>query len=513
MLSNCKYYISQVVICLLIVTATSAQDASTTNVVAKKIDSSIVLSPKQIERYTNSIDKKAASISKQVEKANIKALKDLQQQEQKLQKKLAKVDSNLAKQLFEPAKQQFANLNNKVTQQKGKLDKLQSMAGGNKEYLPLLDTFSTSLKFLDGKLSGVGSLKDQTTKALGSVKGLEEQLKKAADIKAYIKQRKEAIKAAFTQNGMIKDLQVLNKQAYYYGQQINEYKQLLKDPKKLEERAIAELTKSSLFKDFMQRNSQLASLFRVPDNYGTPQALAGLQTRASVNQSLQTRLGNISTTTPNPSGGGEVNPQQYLQQQVQTAQGELNKLKDQINKAGGSSSDMDMPDPIAIGFKPNNQKTKRFLDRLEYGLDMQTAKQNSLFPVTSDIGLTVGYKLNDKSTIGVGISYKMGWGSGFNNIKLTSEGIGLRSYVDMKLKGNLLISGGYEQNYMQRFGSIGDLYNLPQTAWRQSALLGLTKKIPITKKKSTKIQVLYDFLNQQNHVPSPPILFRVGWGM
>lgn len=478
-------------------------------------DSSLSLSPKQIESYTNSINKKAQSVADKLEKTNTKALIDLQQQEQKLQKKLAKVDSNLAKQLFEPAKQQFANLNNTVTKQKGKLDKVQNMAGGNKEYLPLLDTFSTSLKFLDGKLGPISSLKDQTTKALNSVKGLEDQLKNAADIKAYIKQRKEAIKAAFTQNGMAKDLQALNKQAYYYGQQVNEYKQLLKDPKKLEERAIAELTKSALFKDFMQRNSQLASLFRVPDNYGTPQALAGLQTRVSVNQMLQARLG---VAAPSPSNGGGSNPQQYLQQQVQNAQSELNKLKDQAAKLGiplsaGGGADMDMPD-----FKPNNQKTKSFLDRLEYGLDMQTAKQNSLFPVTSDIGLTVGYKLNDKSVIGVGVSYKMGWGNGFKDIKLTSEGIGLRSFVDIKLPplgggGAFLISGGYEQNYMQRFGSIGDLYNLPLTAWRQSALLGLTKKIPITKKKSTKVQILYDFLNKQNNVPSPPLLFRVGWGM
>jgi hypothetical protein len=502
--NNCYRILLGILMCYLIVTRGNCQDILTNTTK----DSSLNLTPKQIEHYTSSIDQKAASISKQVEKANTKALRDLQQQEQKLQKKLAKADSNLAKQLFEPAKQQLANLNSTITKQKGKLDKLQNMAGGNKEYLPLLDTFSTSLKFLDGKLGSANSLKNQTTKALGSVKDLEAQLKNAADIKAYIKERKQALKAAFEQNGMTKDLQALNKQAYYYGQQINEYKTLLKAPKKLEERAIAELTKSSLFKDFMQRNSQLSGLFRVPDNYGTPQALAGLQTRASVNQLLQTRLGNISTTTPNPSSGGEVNPQQYLQQQVQNAQSELNKLKDQINKAGGSSSDMDMPD-----FKPNTQKTKRFLDRLEYGLDMQTAKQNSLFPVTSDIGLTVGYKLNDKSTIGIGVSYKMGWGSGFNNIKLTSEGIGLRSYVDVKLKGNLLISGGYEQNYMQRFGSIGELYNLPQTSWRQSTLLGLTKKIPITKKKSTKVQVLYDFLHNQNHVPSPPILFRVGWGM
>ncbi|MDI9363596.1 MAG: hypothetical protein QM541_01500 [Flavobacterium sp.] len=41
----------------------------------------------------------------------------------------------------------------------------------------------------------------------------------------------------------------------------------------------------------------------------------------------------------------------------------------------------------------------------------------------------------------------------------------------------------------------------------------LPKKIPITKQRSTKVQLLYDFLNQQNHVPQSPILFRVGWGM
>ena len=500
--NNCYRILLGIVSCYLIATRGYCQD---TTINANK-DSSITLSPKQLNQYSNSINKKAEVITDKLAKTNAKALKDLQQQEQKLQKKLAKVDSNLAKQLFNPAKQSLASLTTKVGSAKGKLNKLQSITGGGgtKEYLPLLDTFNTSLKFLEGKL-GDNGLKDQATKALGSIKGLESQLQNATDIKAYIQQRKQALKAAFEQNGMGKELQALNKQAYYYSQQVNEYKQLLKDPKKLQERAIAELAKSAFFKDFMQHNSQLARLFRVPDNYGTPQALAGLQTRASVNQLISQRLGNL---TANTTSGGGANPQQYLQQQVQTAQSELNKLKDQINKAGGGSSDLEMPD-----FKPNHQKTKSFLDRLEYGLDMQTAKQNSLFPVTSDIGLTVGYKLNDKSTIGLGVSYKMGWGNGFKDIKLTNEGIGLRSYLDMKLKGNLLISGGYEQNYMQRFVSIGDLYHLPQTAWRQSALLGLTKKIPITKKKSTKVQVLYDFLHNQNHVPSPPILFRVGWGM
>lgn len=466
-------------------------------------DTSITLSTKQLDKYTESIDKKTQTLNDKLAKTNTKALKDLAKQEQHLEKILTKVDSSLAKQLFDAPKTALEQLQAKLSNTKSKAEKLTKISNGG-NYLPLLDTFNTSLKFLESKL-GTAALKEQATKALSSIKGLESQLQNATDIKAYIKQRKAAITEAFSKYGITKDLTSLNKQAYYYQQQVQEYKQLLQDPKKLEERAITELTKSALFKDFMKHNSMLASLFRVPDNYGTPQALAGLQTRASVTQLLQARLGNMSAS--GATGGGQ-NPQQYLQQQVQNAQGELNKLKDKVNKLGGGGSDIEMPD-----FKPNNQKTKRFLDRLEYGLDVQTAKQNSLFPVTTDIGLTIGYKLNDKSVIGIGVSYKMGWGKGFKDIKLTNEGIGLRSFVDIKLKGNLLISGGYEQNYMQRFGSIGDLYNLPQTAWRQSALLGLTKKIPITKKKTTKVQVLYDFLNQQNHVPSPPILFRVGWGM
>lgn len=507
MLNYCLRPLLTVILVCSIAILGNAQNDSTKP--ATKSDSSLAnLSQRQIDKYTNSIHKKASSLSNKLEKTNQKALTDLQKQEQKLRKKLSKVDSSLAKQLFDKPNQQLQQISNKVQQKASKLNKLQQLTGNNnsKEYLPLLDTFKTSLKFLDTKLTN-NPLQEQTNKALGSIKGLESQLQNATDIKVYIKERKAELTKAFDQYGMGKQLQSLNKQAYYYGQQVNEYKQLLKDPKKLEERAITELIKSSLFKDFMKNNSQLASLFRVPDNYGTPQALAGLQTRASVNQLISQRLGTITAPTTGATAQGG-NPQQYLQQQVQQAQGELNKLKDKINKAGGGSSDLEMPN-----FKPNNQKTKSFFDRLEYGLDIQTAKQNSFFPVTSDLGLTVGYKLNDKSVVGLGIAYKMGWGNGFKDINLTNEGIGLRSYMDMKLKGSLFISGGYEQNYQQRFGSIGDLYHLPQTSWRQSALFGLTKKISITKKKTTKVQVLYDFLYQQNHVQTQPLVFRVGWGM
>jgi hypothetical protein len=51
------------------------------------------------------------------------------------------------------------------------------------------------------------------------------------------------------------------------------------------------------------------------------------------------------------------------------------------------------------------------------------------------LGLSVGYKLNDKSIIGIGASYKIGWGSSWKNISITNQGVGLRSFIDWQLKG------------------------------------------------------------------------------
>lgn len=213
----------------------------------------------------------------------------------------------------------------------------------------------------------------------------------------------------------------------------------------------------------------------MPNNYGSPESLAGLQIRASVQNQIQARFA---------SSG--INSQQYIGQQMQSATAELNKIKDKLNKLGGGTSNIEMPE-----FKPNTQKTKSFLKRIEYGANVQSQKTNGFLPVTSDIALTAGYKLNDKSVAGVGLAYKLGWGSGWKNIKLTNEGIGLRSYIDMKLKGSFWISGDYEQNYQKGFARIQQLKNL--NAWQTSGLIGLSKKYKIGK-KTNNLQLLWDFI-------------------
>ncbi len=147
--------------------------------------------------------------------------------------------------------------------------------------------------------------------------------------------------------------------------------------------------------------------------------------------------------------------------------------------------------------------------RLEYGANIQSQKATSFFPTTSDIGLSLGYKLNDKSAIGIGAAYKVGWGRGWNHIRMTHEGLGLRSYVDYKLKGSLYLSGGYEQNYRTAFTSIEQLKD--HSAWQSSGLLGLSKKYRVSKKVKGDVKLLWDFLSYQQVPRTQAVLFRVGY--
>ena len=248
------------------------------------------------------------------------------------------------------------------------------------------------------------------------------------------------------------------------------------------------------FQTFMRKNSFLSSIFLTenPTDINDP-SLAGLQRRTVVEAQIQNQI-----------AGGGPNAQSMVQQNIQQAKEELSKLKDKLQQQG-ETADLDMPN-----FKPNTQKTKSFFNRLEYGFNLQNTGGNSLLPNMSDIAITVGYKLNDKSVMGIGTSYKLGLGTGLDNIKLTGEGISLRSYIDYKLKGTFYISGGYEKQYLQRFDNMRTAFN-NINAWQQSGLIGISKIQKLGKKRKAKLQLLYDFLYQQNNATQKPIVFRVGY--
>jgi len=458
-------------------------------------DSLVAMSSKLSNKYISAVSEKSTKASQQIDKQTEKYLAKLEKQENKIKKKLAKIDTLAAKRIFANTKQQYQDLENKI---KNKSENLLHNGG---QYLPWLDSASTSLKFLETKNPLTGAIAGNEAKlngALSKVKELENQFKQAASAKDFIRQRKAYLKEQLQHYNLGSELKNYNQTAYYYSQQINEYRQALNEPDKAEKKVLELLNKVPAFQAFMRKNSILSSLFAVPGGGPNGQGpnLAGLQTRASVQGLIQSQL-----------AAGGPNTQAMLQQNIGEAQGMLNQLKNKMQQMGtNGGSDLDMPE-----YKPNTQKTKSFLKRLEYGTNIQSAKSNYYFPTTTDIALSVGYKLNEKNTIGIGASYKMGWGKDISHINLSSQGIGFRSFMDMKLKGSFYASGGFEYNYQQPFGSIEQIKYL--SVWQQSGLIGISKIVSLKTKyfKKTKLQLLWDVLSYQQVPKTQPVKFRVGY--
>ena len=439
--------------------------------------------------YINEIAARISRVDKKLSRQTLKALQQFERLEAGAIKKIETKDSLTAsllnsKDKLEHLKREFADSAHQV---------LTRFAG---EYNAYLDTLHSTLKFLEQRsaLPGNSSQLERIKQVSDKLTVLEGKLIKAEEIKKYLRERKDFLSNQLQGYGINRKLRQLEKTGYYYAAYINEYKDILKDRKKLEKKAMSLLYALPAFKKFISENSLLAGLFKLPPAGNTQlPALPGVQTRAVVMQAMQDRI-----------NAGGSNAARAVQQQVQAAQAELKQLKDKISLYG--SADAEIP-----GFRPNDQKTKTFLHRLDFGMNVQFGSSNNLLPATSDIAFTLGYKLNSSGTIGLGASYKIGLGKGWDKIKLSNEGIGLRSYLDWKLYGKFFISGGFEQNYNSGFSNIQQLkyYSM----WQSSGLLGISKKMQIRGRKNVKLQVMYDFFCYR-HVPiSQPFVFRTGFSI
>jgi len=376
------------------------------------------------------------------------------------------------------------------------------IASNIRRYIPHLDTVSSVLKFLEQN-HATANVKGTISK----IESFNEKLQQAQEINDFICERREMLQHDLERLHLVKELKRFNKETYYYHEQIKEYKARVSDPGKIEKKVIGLLIKTQAFRDFMRKNSMLASLFGVPRDPDDPvslASLAGLQTRVEVNNLITQQF-----------ASGAPNAQLRFQQNVQQARAQLQQLKNKVMQFNRGSSEDVMP----RGFKPNNQKTKSFLKRLEYGANIQAERATNFFPATTDLGLSVGYKLNDKSIIGVGAAYKAGLGGGWNHMELSSQGAGLRSFVDWRLKGSIWISGGYEMNYKSQLRGvqISSPFGGGQEAvpWQQSGLIGLSKVMDVKSKffKKTKLQLLWDFLSHQQLPRTHPVIFRIGYNL
>lgn len=459
--------------------------------VAAQVDSTLTQLQSLPAKYLETVSAKADKYYKDVTSKTEKTLEKLVKWEEKIRSLLEKVSPETAVKLFSNSQITFATLLQKYKEGKVATD------GYMASFDNYRDKLNSTLKYLDEKkqqlsTSVIQPLKDVKEK----VQQLNEQLTNTEALEQLIKERKKLLmQQALQYLGKSKYLQKINKEAFYYFETLKNYKQIFSDPKRVEELAVRLLRKLPAFNEFLEKNSLLASLFGSPGAVGNPNGTVGLlQSRVSVFSGAQNQL-----------QAGGISQQQMLQQVVQTAQGQLNQLRQQIAPWGGGS-DFDIPD-----FKPNSQRSKKFLQRIELSADVQSTRHNSLFPLSSDIGFSMGYKPNDRLIAGIGGSYRVGWGTSLNDIRISHQGIGLRSFLDWKIKGVFFLTGGYEQNYFSEIRNLSQLRDYSE--WKPSALLGLSKKYSIGKKRKGEMKVLYDFFSHTKTPRTSSILFRIGFGL
>lgn len=451
-------------------------------------------------RLFGKIQSQSASLNQQLTSQTQRYLARMARREQRMQQKLAAVDSNAAKSLFANSQQQYAALGAQIKTDTGSR---QTTFSG--QYHSYADTLQGAMAFLRQNPQVLASGTAAKLQAASTqFQALQAKMQDADIAKAYVQSRQQQISQYLAEHANVagvlgKPLAGMQQEQVYYAQRVQQYKAMLSDPGALAQQALSMLGRLPAFQNFMTTHSQLGSLFHLPGNYGTAQALNGLQSKEQVAGLVKSQV----------SAGGAAGAS-AMQTNLQSAESSLDGYKDKLSnlgKLGLGSGDAQLPvDP-----KTNDQHTKSLLGRLQYSFNFQTTHSSIYYPSLLTLGLGLGYKLGHSNVIGIGASYEMGTGNGINHIAITGNGLGLRSFATIKIKTSFSLYAGLEYNYTTPFTTYQQLKQLQY--WTRSGLIGVQKTVSMksTVFKQTTLALLWDFLSYQQVPQTQPLIFRIGY--
>jgi len=372
--------------------------------------------------------------------------------------------------------------------------KIRQRIDGN--YFPYADTLRQTLAFLQ--------------ESTASVDALEGRLQQVAAIRNFIRQQTQVL------NGVagkfprcVSGLQQLNKTAYYYSAQMEQYRSTLKDPAAIERKMLDLVERSPVFQNLMEKNGRLAGLF-APRSALTPFALSG--GGSSVPSGLPSRTLLAEYVRKNmPLSPDTADPLSPLQPRLLAAGDRLHQSEGGLQNQSPEIPNIPNHTPALKPFVPNMQRSRPFLSRMEWGADVQFGRAVSYLPTTANIGVKAGYRCNDHFSAGIGLDYFIGMGTGWKDIRFSSQGVGVRSYSKWLYKRGWSAQGGLELNYMTAFSGIAQLRSL--SSWQTMGMLGISKQYRVSRKVGGDVQVLYDFLYRQHLPNTQPLIFRLGYNL
>ncbi|WP_126248146.1 hypothetical protein [Chitinophaga rhizosphaerae] len=357
-------------------------------------------------------------------------------------------------------------------------------------YVPTLDSAAVLLKLFES--FPLTPAQQQTLQQLQQrMNELQQTLTRSNLLQQALSERVRTLRSSVGNLGLPDNFKSITRQILAYKNTLAEYRALANEPDKLLAKLLQSAASSRLFGDLFRRYSMLAAILPPsPDIAILPLQAGTMQVRSAV----------LSSMGPNAASASFA---QSLQGQS-AATNVLQQIKD---KLAALKQDRNLDEPADK--EPADRKRRTGIKKLELGTNFQTAKSSQYFPTTSDIGLSLGYRMNERSTFGIGASYKMGWGKSIRHISLSHEGLSLRSFLNARVKGSFYATGALEYHYQKAFSEMANLPALRK--WRQSALLGIMKDMPLGNRllKRTQFQLLVDLLAIQT--PYPPVQFRVGY--
>jgi hypothetical protein len=422
------------------------------------------LSPEKLEKLARTLHQDFETRKQEANTLMAKKIELLKKQEANLLKKMPTEMAGEADQLAKEIDQKLATLSSPA-------DILEKNEAARR-YLPYIarfDSLETLLKFK----TGAGEAGEAVALLQKQIAAIKAQFGEMRDLEGWLNAREEQWKGLLNRldikdAGIFKEFNKWQQSALVYKKELEQWREHLAHPEKLETEILRQLQKTGLFRDFLSKNSELAALFGPPAgsaNVPAGQPIPGLQTRASLAQELQNRFGEAFMQ----SGGA-------LQQQIQAG---MDQLADMQNPIAEKLNELKQTNPFQLSPAQEERAALQALPlkkRIEFGVNLQSATRIQDFPAVRDIGLSLGYKLNPRSVAGVGIAYKFALGDSWKDIQWTHEGIGLRSFFDWRLASagskflkGIWLTGGFEMNYWSRIARDAQWEDL---AWQKSGWWG-----------------------------------------
>jgi hypothetical protein len=414
--------------------------------------------------FLNQCQRKTEKFKYRRSNTSEKYLSRFNKSEEKYLRKLCRINPQKADAFYKSWAQSQQRLNKKMNG-----DYINPFADSTLYYNPYNDSLFSAMEYTGDSLS------------LVSLNDYKHQLRKEDYIKEYMRQQKQCLKKLTAQTPeMQNSYKALDKDSYYFIQQLKEYDEWFKEKNKLEQYAMNAFNTNKDFNNYFQNHSSQYSGSQIASDWG--KSITDLQTNTSVKELQQKSISSLTNE------GKEL-----TKEKLSEGMAKISKMKLDFPEIANAE---DIPN-----FKPNPLKTKRTKDRLHYNLDIQFDNKNPFAPQGINLGPSIEYDLLPSSDIGLGfnshIPFKKVNTESNNETPVTFK---ILSYFDQKVKNIFYINACYDYDLTSQ-----------NELNKNDFLIGCKVKYSKVKKLAPSISILYDFFHNQHTPHTQMIVYRISF--